>query len=298
VSSEIKSIALLGTGIMGAGIGRNLAKAGLEVRAWNRTRERAEPLAEEGARICDSPSEAVDGADALLTILSDGDAVAEVADSALAAARDDAIWLQMSTVGLARTDEFAERAAEAGIVYVDCPVSGTRKPAEEGKLVVLASGPAEAISAAHPVFEAIGSKTVEAGDEAGDATRLKLVINTWLLSLTAGLAETIAVADSLGVDAKQFLEVIEGGPMDSAYAQMKGGLMLSREYETSFPLRLAHKDARLVVEAAGDGSDLTIARAARKLFAEAEQMGRGDDDMAAVYEAANPREDDRPAAAP
>jgi 3-hydroxyisobutyrate dehydrogenase len=283
---------------MGAGIGRNLAKSGLEVRAWNRTRERAEPLADAGARVCDSPAEAVAGADALLTMLADGDAVAEVAGSALSAAREAAIWLQMSTVGLARTDEFAQLAADAGVAYVDCPVSGTRKPAEEGKLVVLASGPAGAITAARPVFEAIGSKTVEAGDEPGDATRLKLVINTWLLALTAGLAETMAVADSLGVDARRFLEVIEGGPMDTAYAQMKGGMMLAREYEASFPLRLAHKDARLVAEAAGGDGELTVVEAARKLFAQAEEMGRGEDDMAAVYEAASTREDDRPAAAP
>ena len=281
---------------MGAGIGRNLAQAGLEVRAWNRTRERAEPLAEAGASVCDSPSEAADGADALLTMLSDGDAVAEVAESALPAARDGGVWLQMSTVGLARTDEFARRGADAGIAYVDCPVSGTRKPAEEGKLVVLASGPPEAVAAARPVFEAIGSKTVEVGDSPGDATRLKLVINTWVLSLTASLGETIAVADALGVDAKRFLEVIEGGPMDSAYAQMKGGMMLSREYEPSFPLRLAHKDARLVVEAAAQESNLVLAEAVRELFATAEEAGRGDDDMAAVYEASRPGEDEPPAA--
>jgi 3-hydroxyisobutyrate dehydrogenase len=295
MSSEIKSVALLGTGIMGAGIGRNLAKAGFELRAWNRTRERAEPLADEGASVCDSVAEAVDGADALLTMLSDGDAVADVADPALAAARDGAIWLQMSTVGVARTDEFAQRAADSGIAYVDCPVSGTRKPAEEGKLVVLASGPSEAVDAARPVFEAIGSKTVEVGDEPGAATRLKLVINTWVLSLTASLGETIAVADALGVDAKRFLEVIEGGPMDSAYAQMKGGLMLAREYEPSFPLYLAHKDARLVVEAAADGNDLVLAEAVRELFAAADKAGHGDDDMAAVYEASRPGESAPPA---
>jgi 3-hydroxyisobutyrate dehydrogenase len=108
----------------------------------------------------------------------------------------------------------------------------------------------------------------------------------------------MAVADSLGVDAKRFLEVIEGGPMDTAYAQMKGGMMLAREYEVSFPLRLAHKDARLVVEAAGEDGELSVVEAARKLFAQAEEMGRGEDDMAAVYEAASTREDDRPAAAP
>ncbi len=283
---------------MGAGIGRNLVGAGFEVRAWNRTRERAEPLGEAGATVCDSPEEAVAGADALLTILADGDAVGEVAERALPAASADAVWLQMSTVGVEATERLVRLAADAGVAYVDCPVLGTRRPAEDGKLVVLAAGPKGAIDAAEAVFDAIGARTIQLGDEPGAATRLKLVLNTWVLSLTASVAETLAVADSLGVDGQRFLDAIEGGPLDSAYAQMKGGAMLSREYEPSFPLRLAHKDARLVLEAVADDADLILAEAVRQRFAEAEEMGHGDADMAAAYEAASPREDERPAAAP
>jgi 3-hydroxyisobutyrate dehydrogenase len=299
MSAPIRSVALLGTGIMGAAIGRNLLEAGFGVRAWNRSRDKAEPLAPAGATLGDSPADAVAGADAILTMLSDADAVVEVAERALAAADDDAIWLQMSTVGVAATERLAAQAAKAGLAYVDCPVLGTRQPAEDGQLVVLASGPRVALAAAAPVFEAIGARTIELGDDPGAATRLKLVLNTWVLALTAGLAETLAVAHALGVDGGRFLDMIEGGPLDSGYAQMKGAMMLGREYEPSFPLRLAHKDARLVLEAVDDQDlDPILLDAVRRRFAEAEEIGHGDSDMAAVFEAASPREDARPAAAP
>ncbi len=299
MSAPIRSVALLGTGIMGVPIGRNLLEAGFDVRAWNRSRDKAEPLAAAGATLGDGPADAVAGADAIVTMLSDADAVVAVTDGAFGAADDDAIWLQMSTVGVAGTERLTARAAEAGLAYVDCPVLGTRKPAEDGELVVLASGPPAALATAAPVFEAIGARTIELGDGPGAATRLKLVLNTWVLSLTAGLAETIAVADALGVDGARFLNVIEGGPLDAGYAQMKGATMLERDYEPSFPLRLAHKDARLVIEAVDDQDlDPILADAVRRRFAEAEEIGHGDADMAAAYEAASPREDVRPAAAP
>jgi len=299
MGNRIKSVALLGTGIMGAAIGRNLLDAGFDVRAWNRTRARAEPLAKAGATVSEAPDAAVEGADAILTMVADAEAVAAIAVESLDAAAAEAIWLQMSTVGVAATERLAGMAAAADVAYLDCPVLGTRKPAEDGQLVVLASGPAAAIAAAEPVFDAIGARTIELGPEPGAATRLKLVLNTWVLALTAGLAETLAVADALGVDGKRFLDTIEGGPLDSGYAQMKGAMMLDRAYDPSFPLRLAHKDARLVLEAVDDHElDPIVADAVRRRFADAEAIGHGDSDMSAAYESASPREYDRPAATP
>jgi 3-hydroxyisobutyrate dehydrogenase len=293
VAGDLRTIGLLGTGIMGAAMGRNLLRAGFELTAWNRSPEKAEPLAEDGAAIADSAAAAVDGADAVITMLSDGDAVRDVmfgAEGAAEALGADAIWLETSTIGIEATEELARRAAEAGVDYVDCPVLGTRQPAEEGKLVVVAAGPEALRRRAAPVFEAIGARTVEF-DEVGDATRMKLVVNNWLLDVTAALAETIAVAESLGIEGERFLETIGGGPMDSPYAQLKGKAMLSRGYEPSFPLRLARKDARLVHEATADaGLELAVGEAAARAFAKAEEAGHGDDDMAAAYEAVRPRE--------
>jgi 3-hydroxyisobutyrate dehydrogenase len=286
---EAKSVAVLGTGIMGGPIARNLAAAGLEVRAWNRTRERAQALESDGVGIADTPADAVSGVDAVITMLATEDVVREVMTNdggALAAMANGPIWLQMSTIASAATEELAELARDAGVAFVDAPVLGTRQPAEEGKLVVLAAGPEDALRACAPVFDAIGTRTITL-DEPGQATRLKIVLNNWVLSVTVATAETIALAERLGVEPRMFLEVIEGGPLDSAYAQMKGTMMIERSFDPSFPLRLAAKDARLVLEAAsGDGGEPVLPRSVERRLAHANELGQGDEDMAAVYWAA------------
>ena len=203
-------VAFLGTGIMGAPMARNVRAAGHEVSAWNRSREKAEPLAQDGVTVAASVAEAVAGADVVVTMLADAQAVEAVAEEALGAL-DGAVLVQMSTIGLAATDRLAERAEAAGVAFVDAPVSGTKQPAEQGKLVVLASGPEAVRERVDPVFDAVGAKTVWLG-EAGSAQRLKLVLNTWLLGLTEALAEAIALAEALGVDPRTFLETIDGAP--------------------------------------------------------------------------------------
>ena len=286
MAEPIRSVAVLGTGIMGAPVARNLAAAGLDVSAWNRSREKAEPLAEQGVQVEDSAADAAAGADAVLTMLSDGQAVEEVmAGGALDAMGDDAIWLQASTIGVSACERMLELASGRGVALVDCPVIGTKQPAEQGKLVVLAAGPEEQRARCEPVFDAIAQTTVWF-DRACGGSRMKVVVNSWLLALTAGLAETIAVARALEVDPSQFLEILDGAPMGSPYAQLKGKAMVERSYEPAFPLRLAGKDASLVEEAArASGLEPDIARAVRARFEQAAEQGHGDEDMAAVHEA-------------
>jgi 3-hydroxyisobutyrate dehydrogenase len=275
------SIAFLGTGIMGAPMAANIAKAGLDVRVWNRTREKAEPLADV-ATVAGSAAEAADGAGTLVTMLADGDAVASAFEAASPA--PGTLWLQMSTVGLDWTDRLAAAAGEAGVVFVDAPVLGTRQPAEQAQLQVLASGPEEARPAATPVFDAVGIRTVWLGP-AGGGSRLKLVLNAWVLALTNATAESLGLARALGLDPALFLETIEGGPLDVGYAHAKGAAMLSGEYAPSFPAGLAAKDARLVIEAAGDAVDVAGARAVLSHLEAAVDAGHGDEDMAALYRA-------------
>jgi 3-hydroxyisobutyrate dehydrogenase len=286
VADPIRSVAVLGTGIMGAPMARNLAKAGFDVRAWNRTREKAEPLADDGVRVEDSAAAAAGDADAVLTMLTDGQAVEEVmTGGALGAMRDDALWLQASTIGVAACDRMLELARERGVAMVDCPVIGTKQPAEQGKLIVLAAGPGEARERCEPVFDAIGQKTVWF-ERPCAASRMKVVVNSWLLALTGGLAETIAIARALEVDPNDFLEILEGAPMGSPYAQLKGKAMIEHSYEPAFPLRLAAKDASLVEEAAkAHGLEPEVLHAVRALYERAAQEGHGDEDMAAVHEA-------------
>lgn len=277
------TVALLGTGTMGAGMARNIAAAGIPLKVWNRTREKAEPLAEAGAVVAESPAEAVRDADIVITMLFDADSVETALDQARDGLKQGAVLLQQSTVGVEGADRLAARAEELGLVYVDAPVLGTKKPAEDGALVILASGPDEARDVVAPVFEAIGSRTVWVG-AAGQGTRLKLVANSWVLTVVEGIAESLALARALGVEPRRFLEVVKGGAMDAPYVQLKGSAMLDGDFAPAFGLDGAAKDAGLIVEAArAAGADLAVIEAVQQHFARALDAGYGDRDMAATF---------------
>ena len=281
---------------MGLPMARNIAEAGFAVRAWNRSREKAEPLADDGVEVLDTAGAAASGASVVLTILSDADAVIsamEGADGVLAGTDEGAIWLQMSTIGIEGTERCGALAEENGLTLVDAPVVGTKQPAEQGKLTVLASGPEDARERCEPIFEPISQKALWLG-EAGTGTRMKLVINSWLLSLVEGLAETIAFAEGIDVDPGQFLETIEGGPIDNPYAQTKGKMMIERSFEPAFKLELAAKDARLVLEAMDRHDlDLPVLDAIRSQLEEAAEE-HGEKDMSATYLASAAKDAARP----
>jgi 3-hydroxyisobutyrate dehydrogenase len=236
-------VAVLGTGTMGAGMVRSLRRAGLPVRMWNRAADKAQALTDTGAEAFRSPAEAVDGADVVLTMLFDADAAIDVIRQAAPPA--GTTWLQCSTVGVAGAERTIAAAAELGLVLVDCPVLGTKEPAEQGALVLLAAGPEQTRGQLAPVFDALGSKTLWLG-EAGAGSRLKMACNAWLFMITAGTAQSIALARGLGVDPQHFLSAIEGGPLDTPYAHLKGANMIAGEFPVSFGLTGAAKDARLI----------------------------------------------------
>jgi 3-hydroxyisobutyrate dehydrogenase len=277
------TVALLGTGTMGAGMARNIAAAGIPLRVWNRTRAKAEPLAEAGAEVCDHPADAVRGADVVITMLFDVESVESALGEAGGGLTAGTILLQQSTVGVGGADRLAKLADELDLVYVDAPVLGTKKPAEDGALVVLASGPDSARPALEPVLEAIGSRTLWLG-AAGQGTRLKLVANSWVLTVVEGIAESLTLAKALGIPPEQFLDVVRGGAMDAPYVQLKGRAMLDGEFAPAFGLDGAAKDAGLIVEAArAAGADLAVIEAVQQHFARALDAGHGDKDMAATY---------------
>jgi 3-hydroxyisobutyrate dehydrogenase len=282
-------VAFVGTGIMGAPMARNVAAGGHEVRAWNRSRERAEPLASAGVTVCGAPEEAVSGAEVVVTMLSDGAAVEAVMADRVSELTGGSVWAQMSTIGVEATERLVQLARGAHVAIVDAPVLGTKAPAEQGQLTVLAAGAPGARERCAPVFEAVGARTVELGDEPGAATRMKLVLNAWLLALIEGLGESVALAEGLGVDPRAFLEIIDGGPIGPPYAKMKGTMMIERAYEPSFTLSLAAKDAALVLAAAERaGLALPALRAIRAQLERAVERGHGDADMAAAVEASRP----------
>jgi len=275
--------ALLGPGTMGAGMAANIARAGLPLRVWNRSREKAEPLARVGAVVADSPADAVQGADLVLTMLFDADAVASTMEQARASLAPGAVWVQHSTVGVEGSDRLVALARDLGIAYVDAPVLGTRKPADDGTLVVLASGPQDVRERVTPGFDAIGSRTLWLG-AAGEASRLKLAANAWVITVVEGIAESLALTRSLGLDPHLFLQAVAGGAMDAPYVQLKGTAMIEGDFAPSFSLDGAAKDGDLIVAAArGVGVELAVVEAARDHLARARAAGHGGQDVSATY---------------
>lgn len=281
------TVGVLGTGIMGAAMARNLARAGHTVRAWNRSRAKAEPLAADGIGIAGTPAEAVEGADVVLTMLYDGPAALDVMKQAAAALRPGSAWVQSTTAGIEAIGDLAAFAREHRLVFFDAPVLGTRAPAEAGQLLVLAAGPSEHRDAVHPVFDAVGARTVWTGEDGaeGSATRLKLVANSWVLAVTNAVGETLALAKALGVDPQNFFDATAGGPLDMGYLRAKSALVLDDQLTPAqFAVSTAAKDARLIVQAGEqNGIRLDVATASAERFERAAGQGHGDEDMAAAY---------------
>jgi 3-hydroxyisobutyrate dehydrogenase len=280
------TVALLGTGIMGTGMAHSMLRAGLPLRVWNRTRSKAERLAENGAVVADTPADAVRGADVIVTMLFDVDAVERAMTGERGATEtvaEGTLWIQSSTVGVAGAERLAQLATRHKLVYVDAPVLGSREPAEQGALVVLASGPEDARARCAPVFDAIGKTTHWVGP-AGAGSRLKMVVNSWVVTLADATAEAIALAEGLDLDGHLFLEAITGTMTDCAYAHFKGDAILARNFAPSFPTRGAEKDCRLILAAAADaGVDMGMTAAAQRHLAHAIELGHGDEDLGSVY---------------
>ncbi|WP_367667028.1 NAD(P)-dependent oxidoreductase [Streptomyces sp. DG2A-72] len=281
------TVSVLGTGIMGAAMARNLAKSGLSVRAWNRTRAKAEPLAADGAYIADTPADAVRGADVVLTMLYDSPAALDVMDEAAPGLRPGAVWMQSTTAGLESIADLAAFAQGHDLVFYDAPVLGTRQPAEAGQLTVLAAGPERGRETVTPVFDAVGARTVWTGEDgaAGTATRLKLVANSWVIAATNATGEVLALAKALEVDPQGFFDLIAGGPLDMGYLRAKAGLVLEdRLTPPQFAVTTAAKDARLIVEAGERrGVRLDGAAAGAERLERAVVQGHGGEDMVAAY---------------
>jgi 3-hydroxyisobutyrate dehydrogenase len=274
-------VAVLGTGTMGAGMARSLLRAGHDVRVWNRTAARAQPLADDGATVAGTAAGAVEGAEVVLVMLWDTPAVLAVLGAAAAAA-PDAVWLQASTLGPDGMREVA--AARPDQRLVDAPVLGTRAPAEQGTLVALLSGSAADVAAAQPAVDGYSARTVHAGEQLGAASALKLVCNAWVATMNAAVGQSIALAEGLGLDPALFLDAMRGGASDTPYLHMKAELVAKGEFPPSFALEGALKDVELIRAAARSVSvaDDVLAGLV-SVYGRAVGAGHGEEDMAAVY---------------
>jgi 3-hydroxyisobutyrate dehydrogenase len=272
--------AMIGAGIMGSAMARNLVAAGLATRVWDRSASVTGRLAGAGAVVAASPQDAVRGAEVVITMLPTADAVESVIfDGGVADAfADGCVWAQMGTIGVEATLRISDRLAaqRPGVMFVDAPVSGSKGPAEQGQLLILASGPGAAANVLRPVFDVLGRKTVWLG-EAGRGSQMKLVVNAYMSILIEGVAETMELADRLGIGHQQLAEVIEGGPLDAPIAGAKLHKMDRQDYAAEFPLEWALKDVDLAIDAAGgEAPPLLAALSGQWHTAVAEGHGRQD----------------------
>jgi len=268
---------------MGAGVAGSLLREGHQVTVWNRSADKAAPLGERGATVATDPSAAVEHAEVVLLTLFDTDAVVDVLEQAAGDAPTDAVWVQASTIGVDGTETVVQLAAEYGITLVEAMMLGTKAPAEQGKLTMLAAGPAADVDRVVPVLDAMGAKTVRAGERVGDGTALKLAANAWIASITAATGQSLALAAALGLDPQLFLDAIDGSASDSAYAHTKGASIIAGEFPAQFALDGLRKDIGLIADAAlANGVSTTLLDALGRVYADASAAGHGGDDIAAV----------------
>jgi 3-hydroxyisobutyrate dehydrogenase/2-hydroxy-3-oxopropionate reductase len=271
-----------GLGRMGAPMAARLLDAGHDLTVWNRTPGRAQPLMGSGAREARTPAEAAEGADGVVTMLADPDALRDVVfgpggvASAMAAG---STLIEMSTVGPDAVRETADGLPE-GAGAIDAPVLGSVSQARDGILKIFVGGSEEAFDRWAPVLQAMG--TPKWMGELGAGASTKLVVNSALLVLMSGLAEALALADRLGLETSKALDVLADSPI-GVPARGKRPLIESGHYPPNFSLALARKDAALIEEAAERaGLDLPLARAALSWLTAADRAGLGDLDYSAV----------------
>ena len=273
------SIAFLGTGLMGAPMCQNLLSAGLPLTVWNRSLAKAEPLAKRGAVVADSPQSAAADADVVITMLSDGPAVAAVMfeQGAADAIREGVTHIDMSSIGADEAIEHAKRHAERGVRYLDSPVSGGTRGASDGELAIMAGGDAETFAAMQPVFAALGQATHVGPNGCGQLAKLA---NQIIVAITIGaVSEAFILAGGGGADRAKVREALQGGFASSRILTEHGQRMVDRAFEPGGPAKFQLKDLHNALSAADRlGLELPITKLLHGLFDAMVQSGKGDMD--------------------
>ena len=280
-------VAVLGLGIMGAGMARQLVGKGFEVTVWNRDAAKTATLASAGARVAATPAAAAAGADIVLAMLANDEASHVVwlgSEGALAAMRTDAVAIESSTLTVEWIREFAATAKSRGIAFLDAPVTGSKAQAESGALSFLVGGSTEVLERVRPALAAMGGTVSHLGPT-GSGSMMKLINNFLCGVQVASLAEAIAMAERSGLDARQAAAVLSAGSPGSPLVKMVAQRMLDRAYEPNFLIPLMAKDLSYARQAfAQAGIELASADVARAHFVAAERAGMGHQDIAAIVE--------------
>jgi 3-hydroxyisobutyrate dehydrogenase-like beta-hydroxyacid dehydrogenase len=276
-------VAFLGLGIMGAPMATNLVKAGHDVTVWNRTPGKTI----DNARIAASPAEAAKGCEVVWMCVSDTQAVEQVLfghqgiSSVLAPGM---IIADSSTILPSASREFAMRIKEAGADFVDAPVTGSKLGAESGQLVFIVGGEAKPIDKLKPLLSAMGKQTIHIGEN-GMGESAKIGMNLMIAHIFEGFAEALTLTRKLGVEPAKFLELVGASMVRSGVTDMKGPYIQKRDFSPHFPLRLMHKDIKLMLEAGAiTGTELPGLKQIEQIYARSANDGRGDLDYTATIE--------------
>ena len=280
-------VAVLGIGAMGHGMATSALRAGIPTIVWNRTPEATRDLAELGAEVADTAADAARRAAIVVTMVTDTDAVISIArdQGMLGALAPGAIWVQMSTIGVAGTERVVAlvETERPDITLLDAPVSGSKDPAEQGQLTIFASGPDQARAATTPLFDALGQRTIWVGP-VGTGTRLKIVNNTWLAFAAEAVAASVGLARRLGLETETVVDALGGGPLVSPWQAAKLQRILKGDFSAQFALALALKDVRLALEAADEDRFAALSCLADEWQRVVDQ-GLGDQDLTVVTRA-------------
>ncbi|KAL7247123.1 hypothetical protein ACSBR2_002106 [Camellia fascicularis] len=281
-------VGFLGLGIMGKAMSMNLLRHGFKLTVWNRTLSRCDELVEHGASVAETPAAVVKKCKYTIAMLSDPSAALSVVfdkDGVLEQICNGKGYIDMSTVDSDTSSKISEAITSKGGSFLEAPVSGSKKPAEDGQLVILAAGEKALYEEALPAFDVMGKKSFFLG-HVGNGAKMKLVVNMIMGSMMNAFSEGLILADKSGLNPLTLLDVLDLGGIANPMFKMKGPTMIQKSYSPAFPLKHQQKDMRLAL-ALGDQNavSMPVAAAANEAFKKARSMGLGDLDFSAVHEA-------------
>jgi 3-hydroxyisobutyrate dehydrogenase-like beta-hydroxyacid dehydrogenase len=281
----MSKVAVLGLGLMGAAIAQNLLSRNHEVHGYNRTKEKAKPLAEKGAVIYPTPRAATEGVDVAITMLTDHQAVRDVAlgeDGFLAGMKKGSLWIDMSTILPEASIEHAAECEKRDIERLDAPVLGGPQPAAKGELVIVVGGRRDVYAKHLEFLRQMGKEVVYMG-ESGAGHKMKLAFNLYIANVAAAYSEAFVFAQKIGIDAKDFVDVVNKTPHKSSYTERKGPRMCNNEYSPSFTLKMIRKDLALIqTEGILNGIALPIASSVLGLYTAGMNQGLSELDYSSI----------------
>jgi 3-hydroxyisobutyrate dehydrogenase-like beta-hydroxyacid dehydrogenase len=278
----------LGLGIMGSAMAKNLLKAGFKVTVWNRSQDKCAELAALGATVAATPAQVTAACQVSFAMLADpaaAEAVCFGPDGALAGIGAGRGYVDMSTVDAPTARKIGAAINEKGGRFLEAPVSGSKKPAEDGTLIILAAGERELFDRALPGLEKMGKKCLFLG-ELGNGAQMKLIVNMVMGGMMTVFCEGLALAAKAGLESSDLLDVIDSGAIANPMFKMKGAQIGQGSFAPAFPLKHMQKDLRLAI-ALGDtlGQPLLAAATANETFKKARALGLSDQDFCAVFQA-------------